>query len=87
MTDKTSVKTKMCTLKTAYKYDKKYQDIRGNCYNYNNQLNTFETTNRKNKPITNACNAIHVCEHHSSDVSLLVMLEREYGGCLGTNSR
>ena len=62
MTDKTSVKTKMCTLKTAYKYDKKYQDIRGNCYNYNNQLNKFETTNRKNKPITNACNAIHVCD-------------------------
>ena len=51
----------LCTLKTAYKYDdKKYQDIRGNCYN-NNQLNRFEKTNRKNKPITNACNAIHVC--------------------------
>ena len=28
------VLTFLCTLKTAYKYDdKKYQDIRGNCYN------------------------------------------------------
>ena len=51
-------------------------------------INLIIRTKRIKKiPITNACNAIHVCEHHSRDVSLLVMLERAYGGCLGTKSR
>ena len=38
----------LCTLKTAYKYiDKKYQDIRGNCYKIMINLNTFEENESK----------------------------------------
>ena len=54
MTDKVQ---STCTLKTAYKKTrKKYQDIRGNVKKNINQKNQ-----RKNKPRTNAGNAMPVC--------------------------
>ena len=88
-------KASLCTLKIAYKNIEmirffKYlnQDIRGNCYKQSNNYCLKKTDvnkiDLKPTPIT-----LYRCSFSSIpvDENKLVMLERAYGGCLGTKSR
>ena len=81
----------LCTLKTAYKYDdKKYQDIRGDyCYRERAIINLHVRRKRTKKTYLYQRMQRYACVRVSvpADISELVMLERAYGGCLGTKSR